>query len=345
MKSTRPSNVRPGNATKVALARSPGTIAPRSSPFLGYQPHLGKIRRLVERLAGIHPHTFLHRLIDDDTISLSHDGDAPGGTAGPAQPCDFFCRDIECAQALLRRRADGAAHAGSNQILFLGRDHVGRVNFCQDLAALDRVTGRGHGEVLKPAGYSCRDGHQAPLVKLKGSGCANAARARRTHLCRFSPDAQSLQAAGRDLDSTGRVALSTLVGIYGKVIHAHRVLFGLGRGVRQPHGVAVVEYTVIVAAPRLGGFGHSRNGLGSGTVLEHGLVVPPVSRLLRTACVEWLAVRLLVEQRLAGSIISAGKADKGHANQHQPQKEAPHQRSPPTKRSMAANSTCSSSCV
>ncbi len=53
------------------------------------QPYIGQIGGFVERLAGVHPHAFLHGLVDDDTISLGHDSDTPGGTAGPAQPGNF----------------------------------------------------------------------------------------------------------------------------------------------------------------------------------------------------------------------------------------------------------------
>ena len=66
--------------------------------------------------------------------------------------------------------------------------------------------------------------------------------------------AERLHAPRADADRAARIA--GLVGIDGQVIHAHRILFGHRRCVRQAHWIAVVENAAFggaVSARRAGG--------------------------------------------------------------------------------------------
>ena len=106
-----------------------------------------------------------------------------------------------------------------------------------------------------------------------------------------------MSANGRgDADGARRVALRAFVGIHGQVVHAHRILLGLGRRVRQTHRIAVVKDAVIAAGLLCG-----RRGQGGcvrcRAIDEDRLVITPVRCLRRASGIERLAIRVLIIER------------------------------------------------
>ena len=202
---------------------------------VGDQPDIAKIRRLVERLAGLDAHAFLHGLFDDDAIRGRLHSDTPRYFAGLAQPRDFIVGHIERAQPLQRSGCERAGTACASRPTWRRpcgrrqdtparrrRDRGRRVR--RALALAHRIAGGGDREPLDPARRFGCDGRKAPLIKLQRAGRANGSGEGRAHRHLLGAHAEHLHAGGADAHDTARIA-GPFVGIDRDVVHAHGIFF------------------------------------------------------------------------------------------------------------------------
>ena len=232
---------------------------------IGNHPHGAQIGNAVNRHAGRKAHALDRFFLQHHAAGRRAERNARRiGPAGAHLPMTqaLAGRKQQPLGTLARHRLGRAGAIGEAlcNLHFLARRHQLRaIHRKQRLTTLDRVTAGIDVQPLDPALEARRHIVNGPLVDLHP---AHRAHGRVEHLHRrpLSLDAQRLQSRGADTDRTAIVG--RIVGIHRDVVHAHRVLLGRGRGIRQPHGIAVVKRLALTR----GGVGGCRGGLR----LDHG---------------------------------------------------------------------------
>jgi hypothetical protein len=106
-----------------------------------------------------------------------------------------------------------AAHLRRDEIFFLRRHEVWRINLRQHLAAADWIASRRNGQMFDPSSHFRRHRRQMPLIKLHNAGRADRACCARPHRCGCGADTQSLQTTWANPNSARRIALCAVIGI------------------------------------------------------------------------------------------------------------------------------------
>ena len=218
-----------------------------------------------------------------DLAALHQGGDLLGREVPVAQPRQAGFRQLLHAALRFRAGRRHRLHAlHGDHVFALRRHHLGAVHLEQRLALAHGLAGDVDVQPLDIALEPGRDRVHMALVGLDAAGRAHRT-AQRAHRGGLGAHAQLLDLLGADADLAGAGLVRALVLAFvdGDVVHAHRVLLGRGRGIGQPHRVAVVEDLA-----RLG------RAAGGG----------------RGACDR----RVRVARRCAGAEPVAARADDGH---------------------------------
>jgi hypothetical protein len=219
---------------------------------IGDHPDGGQVGDAVDDRSGHETHPFDGLLFEHHAGGRRGKGDQRvlrTGRAGNLPVAQPFASGFRQTAGALAGRRIGIAGAllerlGNAQFL-LGGDQLRAIDGEQRLPLADRITGSAHLQPLDPAFEAWRDVVNPALVDLHPADRAQ----RRIQGAFFGTrglDAECLDTRRADLDDAAAVGF--VVFVDRDVVHAHRILLRFGRGIGQPHRIAVVEELAFVLA-------------------------------------------------------------------------------------------------